>query len=85
MSQSSIHGVQGLKRKRQYLSIDQKIDLIEKAERGYSVTRLAQEFNIGKATVCDIKKQKDNIRKFVAQSQTHAILVVCTLCKDCSV
>ncbi|XP_069168380.1 tigger transposable element-derived protein 7-like [Procambarus clarkii] len=73
MSQSSIRGVQDLKRKRKYLSIDQKIDLIEKAERGYSVTRLAQEFNIGKATVCDIKKQKDNIRKFVAQSQTHAI------------
>nr|XP_045591678.1 tigger transposable element-derived protein 7-like [Procambarus clarkii] len=73
MSQSSIRGVQDLKRKRKYLSIDQKIDLIEKAERGYSVTRLAQEFNIGKATVCDIKKQKDNIRKLVAQSQTHAI------------
>nr|XP_045587744.1 tigger transposable element-derived protein 7-like [Procambarus clarkii] len=50
MSQSSIRGVQDLKRKRKYLSIDQKIDLIEKAERGYSVTRLAQEFNIGRAT-----------------------------------
>ncbi|XP_069169054.1 tigger transposable element-derived protein 7-like [Procambarus clarkii] len=63
MSQSSIRGVQDLKRKRKYLSIDQKIDLIEKAERGYSVTRLAQEFNIGRATVCDIKKPTRS-RKF---------------------
>nr|XP_045603512.1 tigger transposable element-derived protein 7-like [Procambarus clarkii] len=73
MSQSSIRDIQDLKQKRKYLSIDQKVDFIEKAERGYSVTRLAQEFTISKATVCDIKKQKDNIRKFVVQSQTHAI------------
>nr|XP_045589606.1 tigger transposable element-derived protein 7-like [Procambarus clarkii] len=71
MSQSSIHGIEGIKQKRKYLSIDQTVDLTEKAERGYSVTQLAQEFNIGKATICDIKKQKDNIKKFFAQ--THAI------------
>ncbi|XP_069167425.1 tigger transposable element-derived protein 7-like [Procambarus clarkii] len=71
ISQSSIHGIEGIKQKRKHLSIDQKVDLTEKAERGYSVTRLAQEFNIGKATICDIKKQKDNIKKFFAQ--THAI------------
>nr|XP_045582029.1 jerky protein homolog-like [Procambarus clarkii] len=69
MSQSSIHGIEGIKQKRKHLSIDQKVDLTEKAERGYSVTQLAQEFNIGKATICDIKKQKDNIKKFFAQTQ----------------
>ncbi|XP_069193071.1 tigger transposable element-derived protein 7-like [Procambarus clarkii] len=46
MSQSSIHGIEGIKQKRKHLSIYQKVDLIEKAERGYSVTRLTQEFNI---------------------------------------
>ncbi|XP_069193728.1 tigger transposable element-derived protein 7-like [Procambarus clarkii] len=68
MSQSSIHGIEGIKQKRKHLSIDQTVDLTEKAERGYSVTQLAQEFNIGKATICDIKKQKDNIKKFFAQT-----------------
>nr|XP_045589607.1 tigger transposable element-derived protein 7-like [Procambarus clarkii] len=42
MSQSSIHGIEGIKQKRKYLSIDQTVDLTEKAERGYSVTQLAK-------------------------------------------
>ncbi|XP_069193571.1 tigger transposable element-derived protein 7-like [Procambarus clarkii] len=46
MSQSSIHGIEGIKQKRKHLSIDQTVDLTEKAERGYSVTQLAQKFNI---------------------------------------
>ncbi|XP_069193569.1 tigger transposable element-derived protein 7-like [Procambarus clarkii] len=46
MSQSSIHGIEGIKQKRKHLSINQTVDLTEKVERGYSVTRLAQEFNI---------------------------------------
>ncbi|XP_069193725.1 tigger transposable element-derived protein 7-like [Procambarus clarkii] len=46
MSQSSIHGIEGINQERKHLSIDQTVDFTEKVERGYSVTRLAQEFNI---------------------------------------
>ncbi|XP_069164210.1 tigger transposable element-derived protein 7-like [Procambarus clarkii] len=73
MSQGLANRAVSAKRKRSFLSIEQKLDMIEKHERGYSVTRLAAEFNVGKSTVCDIKRQKDNIRKFLASSDSGAL------------
>nr|XP_045593483.1 tigger transposable element-derived protein 7-like [Procambarus clarkii] len=73
MSQELANRAVSAKRKRSFLSIEQKLDMIEKHERGYSVTRLAAEFNVGKSTVCDIKRQKDDIRKFLASSDSGAL------------
>ncbi|XP_069180104.1 tigger transposable element-derived protein 7-like [Procambarus clarkii] len=73
MSQGLANRAVSAKRKRSFLSIEQKLDMIEKHERGYSVTRLATEFNVGKSTVCDIKRQKDDIRKFLASSDSGAL------------
>nr|XP_045611295.1 tigger transposable element-derived protein 7-like [Procambarus clarkii] len=73
MSQGLANRAVSAKRKRSFLSIEQKLDMIEKHERGYSVTRLAAEFNVGKSTVCDIKRQKDDIRKFLASSDSGAL------------
>ncbi|XP_069164229.1 tigger transposable element-derived protein 7 [Procambarus clarkii] len=73
MSQRLANRAVSAKRKRSFLSIEQKLDMIEKHERGYSVTRLAAEFNVGKSTVCDIKRQKDDIRKFLTSSDSGAL------------
>nr|XP_045611407.1 tigger transposable element-derived protein 7-like [Procambarus clarkii] len=73
MSQGLANRAVSAKRMRSFLSIEQKLDMIEKHERGYSVTRLAAEFNVGKSTVCDIKRQKDDIRKFLASSDSGAL------------
>nr|XP_045594261.1 tigger transposable element-derived protein 2-like [Procambarus clarkii] len=72
MSQGLANRAVSTKRKRSFLSIEQKLDMIEKHERRYSVTRMAAEFKVGKSTVCDMKRQKD-IRKFLASSDSGAL------------
>lgn len=49
------------KRKRTVLSVEQKLSLIAKFERGVSTTNLSREFGIGQQTVRDIVKQLQSI------------------------
>lgn len=49
---------------RKRLTVAQKLELIKKLDKGYSHARAAAEFNIGKSTVSDIKKQKDTLLKY---------------------
>ena len=50
-----------MKRKRNVLTIETKLEIINQLENGVSGSSLAVRYNIGKATVSDIKKQKGAI------------------------
>lgn len=55
----------GQKRKRKALSLQDKLSIIEKLEKGASVSSICREYEIAKQTVSDIKKSKNDIRNFV--------------------
>ena len=55
----------GQKRKRNALSLQDKLSIIEKLEKGASVSSICREYEIAKQTVSDIKKSKNDIRNFV--------------------
>lgn len=51
------------KRKHVTLSIKDKFDIIKSLELGCTVTALAHKYNVGKSTICDIRKNKKKIVK----------------------
>lgn len=55
------------KRSRHVLSIEKKLEIISRLEKGESGTNLAKIYDVGKATISDIKKNKDTILKFVSK------------------
>ncbi|XP_060846462.1 tigger transposable element-derived protein 7-like [Rhopalosiphum padi] len=56
---------QGKKRKHMSLSLNDKLCVIEKLVKGASVSSICAQYGIAKQTVSDIRKKKDDIRKFV--------------------
>lgn len=56
---------QGKKRKHISLSLNDKLCVIDKLEKGASVLSICAQYGIAKQTVSDIKKKKDDIRNFV--------------------
>lgn len=54
----------GEKRKSVFLSIADKLRVIERLEAGCSVRNAAEEFGLGLTTVKDLKKNKDKLRSF---------------------
>ncbi|GCC28301.1 hypothetical protein chiPu_0006730 [Chiloscyllium punctatum] len=52
------------KRKHLSLSIMQKVELLQKLDRGVAVWRLPEEYGVGTTIVYDLKKQKDKLLKF---------------------
>ncbi|XP_025207667.1 tigger transposable element-derived protein 7-like [Melanaphis sacchari] len=56
---------QGKKRKYMSLSLNDKLCVIEKLEKGTPVLSICAQYGIAKQTVSDIRKKKDDIRKFV--------------------
>lgn len=59
------------KRKRVVLSIEQKLEVIKRFERGESASKLSNEFNIGIQTVRDLKKQKSQLLSFAANYESR--------------
>ena len=57
------------KRKRVTLSIEQKIKVLEKLDRGISNTAIASEYSSGKSTVTDIQKSRSKTTQFAAEAQ----------------
>ncbi|KAG8245417.1 hypothetical protein J6590_108198 [Homalodisca vitripennis] len=55
------------KRSRNVLSIESKLKIIEKLEKGETGTSLAKQFNVGKATISEIKSKKSEILKFASK------------------
>lgn len=62
------------KRKHLCLSITQKVTLLKKLDSGVSVKRLTEEFGVGTTTVYDLKKQKDKLLKFYAESDEQKLM-----------
>ncbi|GBO15325.1 Jerky [Araneus ventricosus] len=60
----------GEKRKHVTLTLNQKLEIIKRLEKGENRNILMNEFNIGSSTIYDIKKQKDELMKFASQSVT---------------
>ena len=63
-----------VKRQRKGLSMEDKLKIIERLEEGASHGKVAKEFAIGRSTVGDIKKKKDQVRLFVSTLDTKAAL-----------
>lgn len=58
------------KRKHMTISVQQKVDLLRKLDKGVSVRTLCQQYNIGSSTVYDIKKQKNQLLKFYSECES---------------
>ncbi|GBM18873.1 hypothetical protein AVEN_137252-1 [Araneus ventricosus] len=52
------------KRKHSVCSLKDKLDVLADLDKGESATKLAAEFGIGRATVCDWKKNRSRIEQF---------------------
>lgn len=61
------------KRKRVSVTIQQKLDIIEKLEQGEKSKKIAAEYNIGSSTVHDIKKNKEKLLKFSSSMATSLV------------
>lgn len=60
------------KRKRIVLTIKQKLTLIERSEKGESMSKLSEEYGIGVQTVRDIVKQKNKLEAFARDCDSSA-------------
>ncbi|XP_055487432.1 jerky protein homolog isoform X3 [Leucoraja erinacea] len=61
------------KRKHLALSIAQKIELLQKLDRGESVRRLTKDYGVGISTIYDLKKQKLKLLKFYSDSDDQKL------------
>ena len=57
------------KRKHVQLSIKQKLEIIEKLEKGVKPAAISAEYGIAKQTISDIKKAKEKIVKYASESE----------------
>lgn len=57
------------KRKHNVLPLEAKLELIKKLENGESINSLAKQYNVGRATVSDIKNKKESILSFTSKLQ----------------
>jgi hypothetical protein len=60
-------GSSGGKRRRRVLTIQQKVYVLRKIDRGVSISRLRRECDVGQSTIYDKKAQKNQILRFVAE------------------
>jgi hypothetical protein len=65
-------GSSGGKRRRHVLTLQQKVEVLRKIDRGVSVSRLRREYGVEQSTIYDIKAQKNQILQFVAESDSMA-------------
>ncbi|KAL2079919.1 hypothetical protein ACEWY4_023712 [Coilia grayii] len=63
-----------MKRKRTPLTVEQKSEILQRLDRDEKAYKIAQEYNIGRATVSYIKKARPAIVKFIDQSHTSNAL-----------
>ena len=58
------------KRKHRSLAISEKVELLEKLDKGVSVRSVCEFYGIGSSTVYDIKKQKEKLLDFFVNSES---------------
>ena len=58
-----------VKRKRAVLTLDAKRQILERLEKGAKPSSLMQEFHCGKATISDIKRNKELILGYISKME----------------
>ncbi|XP_041045228.1 tigger transposable element-derived protein 2-like [Carcharodon carcharias] len=58
------------KRKHVTLTISEKVEIIKKLDKGASVKNLCEVYGVGLSTIYDIRKQREKLFKFCAESDT---------------
>ena len=61
----------GEKRKRVVLSLEKKLEIVERLKRGHTQSQVSAEFGVGASTVSNIWKQRDDLKKFVAETTVY--------------
>ncbi|XP_043471596.1 jerky protein homolog-like [Leptopilina heterotoma] len=59
------------KRKRTVLSVEKKLEILSKLEKGETGVCLARFYNVGTATITDIKKNRESLMIFASQMDTE--------------
>ena len=67
-------GGPGEKKRRLSLTIAQKVELLKKLDSGVSVRKLCEMYGCGSSTVYDLKKQKVQLLKYFAESDSKMML-----------
>ncbi|XP_054277972.1 jerky protein homolog-like [Macrosteles quadrilineatus] len=67
------------KRKHVTLTLDKKYTILKRLEKGEKLAHLSKEYNIGRATIHDIKKKKEQIESFFKRSSESSSKVRKTL------
>ena len=71
-----------LKRKRKFLTMEEKLQALERIDKGESVQSICKEFNVGKSTVNDWRRNRKSIEDFCTQIESEKVLEKrCTLKK----
>lgn len=60
------------KRKHVTLTIEKKYEILRRLEKGEKLSHLSKEYNVGRATIHDIKNKKDKIESFFKSSDKSA-------------
>lgn len=70
------------KRKHTFVTMEQKLSILERLDKGESVQSICREFNVGKSTVNDWRRNRKCIETFCTQIEAEKVLSTrCTLKK----
>ncbi|GFT00658.1 jerky protein homolog-like [Trichonephila clavipes] len=61
------------KRKHSTLTLKDKLEVLKRLDKGEGVTKLATEFNVGKATICDWRKNRRKLEQYCANSSGETL------------
>lgn len=70
--EASTSGSGSTKRKRDVLTIEKKVEIINELKKGVSASSLAVTHNLPRTTINDIKKKQDEILNFASQMEQLA-------------
>lgn len=62
----------GTRRTRNVLTIEKKLEIIDKLKKGATATALSNQYGIPRQTISDLKKNADDIQKFASQMESFA-------------
>ncbi|GFU86634.1 uncharacterized protein TNCV_894431 [Trichonephila clavipes] len=61
------------KRKHSTLTLKDKLEVLKRLDKGEGVTKLATEFNVGKARICDWRKNRRKLEQYCANSSGETL------------
>ena len=64
---------EGGKRKRNALTLETKLSILDKLLEGASQSRLTSEYGVGKSTITDLKKNESKLHEFVSTAESQGV------------